>query len=149
MRIGHRFHALIPAREREFLAFIRRAGPNDTHDGDQAVNLAHVAHAAQARHRGRFDVMHRPCAASGDHFPYLRILPRLLPLSGGEGVRRTEPADRAVASWTAPVLWRFRPASIAKAPEDWRTKTWRGLRQFMESLHSFFRRPWDTEPRTS
>src|SRR6266540_6468048 len=30
-----------------------------------------------------------------------------------------EPADRAVASWSAPVLWRFRPASIAKAPEDW------------------------------
>jgi len=30
-------------------------------------------------------------------------------------------ADRAVASWTAPVLWRFRPASIAKAPQDWRT----------------------------
>ena len=30
-----------------------------------------------------------------------------------------EPVDRAVASWSAPVLWRFRPASIAKAPEDW------------------------------
>src|SRR5437870_11438980 len=81
MRIRHRFHALIPAREREFLAFIRRAGPNDTHDGDQAVNLAHVAHAAQASHRGRFDMMHRPCAATGDHLPHPRILPRLLPLT--------------------------------------------------------------------
>src|ERR1041385_6093232 len=79
MRIGHRFHALVPAREREFLAFIRRTGPNDTHDGDQAVDLAHVAHAAQARHCGRFDVMHRPCAATGDHLPHLRVLPRLPP----------------------------------------------------------------------
>src|SRR6185369_7445653 len=78
MRIRHRFQALIPAREREFLAFIRRAGPNDTHDGDQAVNLAHVAHAAQARHRGRFDMMHRSCAATGNHLPHLRVLPRLL-----------------------------------------------------------------------
>src|SRR5437016_12889454 len=78
MRIGHRFHALVPPREREFLAFIRRTGPNDTHDGDQAVDLAHVAHAAQAGHRGRFDMMHRPCAATGDHLPHLRVLPRLL-----------------------------------------------------------------------
>src|SRR5437867_4217569 len=156
MRIGHRFHALIPPREREFLAFIRRTGPNDTHDGDQAVNLAHVAHAAQARHRGRFDMMHRPCAATGDHFPDLRVLPRLpltpsLSPSGGGGVRRTEPADRAVASWTAPVPWRFRLARLhcQSARRLAHSKTWRGLGQFMESLLPHLRMHWDHEPTPS
>src|SRR5438093_11498335 len=109
MRVSHRFHALVPAREREFLAFIRRAGPNDTHDGDQAVDLAHVAHAAQARHRRRFDMMHRPCAAAGDHLPDLRVLPRLflptpsLSPRGGEGAPRSVPAAAAAAFWTTPV----------------------------------------------
>src|SRR6266516_2958015 len=175
MRIGHRFHALIPPREREFLAFIRRAGPNDTHDGDQAVNFAHVAHAAQARHRGRFDMMHRPCAATGNHLPHLRVLPRLLPRfsltltlrssiksrikikskkspaeSAGVVTLTTkfvkgllsffrmhwaqEPPDRAVASWTAPVLWRFRSARLhcQSARRLAHSKTWRGLQRFME-----------------
>src|SRR5438093_8712773 len=157
MRVSHRFHALVPAREREFLAFIRRAGPNDTHDGDQAVDLAHVAHAAQARHRRRFDMMHRPCAAAGDHLPDLRVLPRLLPLtpslspSGGEGVRRTEPADGAVASWTAPVPWRFRLARLhcQSARRLAHSKTWRGLRRFMESPHDFDAVHWDHEPTPS
>jgi hypothetical protein len=31
-----------------------------------------------------------------------------------------EPVERAAASWSAPVLWLFRPASVAKAPQDWR-----------------------------
>src|SRR6266496_4666662 len=45
-----------------------------------------------------------------------------------------EPADRAVASWTAQVLWRFRLARpIAKAPEDWRTPKPGGARRFIES----------------
>src|SRR6266704_740372 len=185
MRIRHRFHALIPAREREFLAFIRRAGPNDTHDGNQAVNLAHVAHAAQARHRGRFDMMHRPCAATGNHLPHLRVLPRLLPRfsltltrnltltlrssiksrikikskkspaeSAGVVTLTTkfvkgllsffrmhwaqEPPDRAVASWTGPVLWRFRSARLhcQSARRLAHSKTWRGFRQFMERLTS-------------
>src|SRR5437879_383212 len=48
-----------------------------------------------------------------------------------------EPADRAVASWSAPALWRFRSAPLPKAPEDWRTKTWRGLRRLpLSSLAS-------------
>jgi len=37
-------------------------------------------------------------------------------------------------------------ASIAKAPEHWRiSKTWRGLRRFMESPLSFFRMHWNHE----
>ena len=52
MRVGHRFHALITARERQFLAFVGRAGANDADDGNQPVYFPHVAHAAQARHRG-------------------------------------------------------------------------------------------------
>src|SRR5881394_161752 len=183
MRIGHRFHALITSREREILPFIRRTGPNDTHDSDQAVDFTHVAHAAQARHRGRFDMMHRPRAATGNHLPYLRVLPRLpprfsltltlrssiksrieikskkSPVESAGGVILTiwfvesllsffrmhwdhEPADRAVASWTAPVLWRFRSARLhcQSARRLAHSKTWRGFRQFMESLLPHLRR---------
>src|SRR5436190_6439177 len=51
-----------------------------------------------------------------------------------------EPVDCAVASWTAPVLWRFWLARLhrqsARRPEDWRTPkpgggshgSWRGPR---------------------
>src|SRR6266567_2875042 len=46
-----------------------------------------------------------------------------------------EPADRAVASWTAPVLWRFRFARLdcQSARRLTHSITWRGLRRFMES----------------
>src|SRR6266581_7483934 len=39
-----------------------------------------------------------------------------------------EPADRAVASWTAPVLWRFRLAHLycQSARRPVHSKTWRG-----------------------
>src|SRR5206468_13107029 len=51
-----------------------------------------------------------------------------------------EPADRAAASWTAPVLWRFRSARLhcQSARRLAQSKTWRGLRRSMESLLSFF-----------
>jgi len=52
----------------------------------------------------------------------------------GETLPRPKPArrvselsDRAVASWSAPVLWRFRLVPLAKAPEDENPKTWRYL----------------------
>src|SRR5690349_14249265 len=48
-----------------------------------------------------------------------------------------EPADRAAASWTAPVLWRFRLARLHSQSARRLahcSKTWRGLRRFMESL---------------
>src|SRR5438094_450424 len=47
-----------------------------------------------------------------------------------------ETADRAVASWTAPVLWRFRLARLhcQSARRLAHSKTWRGLRRFMESM---------------
>src|SRR5213593_3111809 len=62
-----------------------------------------------------------------------------------------EPADRAVASWTAPVLWRFRLARLhcQSARGLAQSKTWRGLRRFMESLDDFDAVHWDHEPRTS
>ena len=46
-----------------------------------------------------------------------------------------EPADRAIASWSAPVLWRFRLARLhcQSARGLAHSKTWRGLRRFMES----------------
>jgi len=49
--------------------------------------------------------------------------------------RDHEPADRAVASWTAPVLWRFQLARLhcQSARRLAHSKTWRGLRRFMES----------------
>src|SRR5262245_5660615 len=56
-----------------------------------------------------------------------------------------QPVDCAVASWTAPVLWRFWPASIAKAPKN-PEKTWRSLRRFLESPHALDGVRWDDEP---
>src|SRR5438093_7249535 len=60
-----------------------------------------------------------------------------------------EPADREVASWTAPVLWRFRLAHLhcQGARRLAHSKTWRGLRRFMEGPLSVFRMHWDHEPR--
>src|SRR5438094_10539783 len=57
----------------------------------------------------------------------------------------------AVASWTAPVLWRFRLARLhcQSARRLAHSKTWRGLRQFMESPLSFFHMHGDHERRTS
>src|SRR5438034_6351659 len=141
MRIGHRFHALIPAREREFLAFIRRAGPNDTHDGDQAVNLAHVAHAAQARHRGRFDMMHRPCAATGNHLPHLRVLPRLLPRFSLTLTRNLTLTLRSSIKSRIKIKSKKSPAESAGVV----TLT----TKFVKGLLSFFRMHWAQEPRTS
>src|SRR5437667_5912842 len=45
-----------------------------------------------------------------------------------------EPANRAAASWTAPVLWRFRLARLHRqsARRLAHSKTWRSLRRFME-----------------
>ena len=77
VRIRHRLQALIAAREGQLLRFVGRAGTDDGDDGDQSVDLPHVRHAVQRRHGGRFDVMHRPRSAAGDHLPHLRILPRL------------------------------------------------------------------------
>src|SRR6266516_6803788 len=59
-----------------------------------------------------------------------------------------EPADRAVASWTAPVLWRFRLARLhcQSARRLAQSKTCRGHRRFMESPLSLFRMHWDHEP---
>src|SRR6266496_5474857 len=59
-----------------------------------------------------------------------------------------EPADRAAASWTAPVLWRFRLARLHRqsARRLAHSKTWRGFQRFMESLLSPFRMHWDPEP---
>src|SRR5881394_3886257 len=67
-----------------------------------------------------------------------------------------EPMDCAVASWAAPVFWRFWLARLhrqsasrrgagaalwraAKAERLAHSKTWRGFRWFMESSLSFFR----------
>ena len=77
VRIRHGFESLIPPCEREFLAFVSRARPGDAHDGDERVDVANVALAAQTVHGRAFDMMHRPRAAAGNHFPNLRILPRL------------------------------------------------------------------------
>src|SRR5439155_20270169 len=59
-----------------------------------------------------------------------------------------EPGDRAVASWSAPVLWRFRSARLhsQSARRLAHSKTWRGLRRFMESPHDFVAVHWDLEP---
>src|SRR6266850_7795518 len=59
-----------------------------------------------------------------------------------------EPANRAIASWTAPVLWRFRLARLhcQSARGLAHSKTWRGLRRFMESPHDFDAVRWDPEP---
>src|SRR5439155_7254725 len=45
-----------------------------------------------------------------------------------------EPADRAVASWTAPVLWRFRLAGLQcqSARRLAHSKTWRGFQRIVE-----------------
>src|SRR5436190_1180398 len=73
-----------------------------------------------------------------------------------------EPVDCAVASWTAPVLWRFWLARLhrqsasrrraeaalwraAKAGRLAHSKTWRGLPRFMENLLSHLRMPWENE----
>src|SRR5213075_3592060 len=60
-----------------------------------------------------------------------------------------EPADRAVASWTAPVLWRFRLARLhcQSAGRLAHSKTWRGLQRFMESPDGFDAVHWDHELR--
>src|SRR5947207_5575125 len=60
-----------------------------------------------------------------------------------------EPADRAAASWTAPVLWRFRLARLhcQSARRLAHSKTWRGLRRFMESFLGLAAVHWDHEPR--
>ncbi len=73
MRIGHRLQPLIAPRERQLLRFIGRTGPDDAYDGHQPVDLPHVGHAAETDHRGGLDVMHRPRAATGDHFPDVRV----------------------------------------------------------------------------
>ena len=44
-----------------------------------------------------------------------REQPRFVPLN------RKKPSWIASASWSAPVLWRFRPPTTSTAPEDWRT----------------------------
>src|SRR6266550_3233444 len=51
-----------------------------------------------------------------------------------------EPDDRAVASWTAPVLWRFGLACLhcQSARRLAHSKSWRGQRRFMERPVSFF-----------
>src|SRR5216117_1875438 len=61
-----------------------------------------------------------------------------------------EPADRAAASWTAPVLWRFRLARLHRqsARRLAHSKTWRGFQWFMESPTGFFQ-PTPTPPRSS
>src|SRR5216117_1424989 len=61
-----------------------------------------------------------------------------------------EPADRAAAFWTAPVLWRFRLARLHRqsARRLAHSKTWRGFQWFMESPTGFFQ-PTPTPPRSS
>ncbi len=76
MRIGYRFKSLIAPRERQFLAFVGRARPDDADNGNERVNVLHVALATQASHGRTFNVMHRPRAAAGNHFPNRCILPR-------------------------------------------------------------------------
>src|SRR6266545_6180128 len=46
-----------------------------------------------------------------------------------------EPADRAGASWTAPVLWRFWLPRLHRQSARGlaHSKTWRGFQRFMES----------------
>ena len=77
MRIGHRLQALVTARESQLLRLVGRTGADDGDNGNQPVDLAHVRHLVQARHGGRFDMMHRPRAAADDHVPHLRVVPRL------------------------------------------------------------------------
>src|SRR6266516_7721143 len=52
-----------------------------------------------------------------------------------------EPVDRAAASWTAPVLWRFRLARLhsQSARRLAHSKTWRGFQRFLESGFDAFR----------
>src|SRR6266496_1263665 len=56
-----------------------------------------------------------------------------------------EPADRAAASWTAPVLWRFRLARLHRQSARGlaHSKTWRGFQRFMESLLGLAVVHWD------
>ena len=60
-----------------------------------------------------------------------------------------EAADRAVASWSASVHWRFRSACVHRPSASGLAKTWRGLRRFMESPLVIFAAHCDHEPRTS
>ena len=76
MGISDWFKPLVAAREGELFTFIGRTGSDDTDNGNERVNIAHVTLAAKAGHGGAFDVMHRAPAAARNHFPNLRVLPR-------------------------------------------------------------------------
>ena len=76
MWIGHWLKALIAPREGQLLAFVGRAGPDNADDGNETVNLAHVAHSAEAGHRRAFDMMDGPRIAAGNHLPHVVVAPR-------------------------------------------------------------------------
>src|SRR6266446_9545181 len=76
MRIAHRLKPLIAPREGQLLAFVGCAGPNDADNGNQAVNLIHVAHPAKAGHGRALDVVDGASIAAGDHLPDYRVSPR-------------------------------------------------------------------------
>src|ERR1051326_7546085 len=76
MQIAHRAEALVPARKFHLLAFIGGARTNHRDDGDQRIDVMHVAHFAERDHRRAFNVMDGAGAAAGDEGPDLTIVPR-------------------------------------------------------------------------
>src|SRR6266567_3783821 len=95
MWVGHWLKALIAPREGQLLAFVGRAGPDNADDGNETVNLAHVAHSAQAGHRRAFDMMDGPRIAAGNHLPHVGVAPRF---------GRLRVAEQQAAS-PSPIRW--------------------------------------------
>src|SRR6266478_6728887 len=75
MWITHWAEFLITAGKFHFLALVGRAGTNHRDDGDQGVDVMHVAHFAERNHGRTFDVMHGPGVAVGDEAPNGGIIP--------------------------------------------------------------------------
>jgi len=75
MMIHYRLKSLVVPGEGQFFSLVGRSGKDDTDDGNESVNLAHIAHSAKARYGGRFDMMHSPRSAPGNHLPHIWVVP--------------------------------------------------------------------------
>src|SRR5689334_10612760 len=76
MWITNGAEALVTAGKFHFLALIRCAGANDGDNGNEGIDVAHIAHFAKRDHSRAFNVMHGAGAAAGDEIPDFGVVPR-------------------------------------------------------------------------
>ena len=104
MRIGDELQPLIATGEPGFLLFIGRARTDHADNGDQAIDIPHVAHAAEAHHGRTFNVVNRARPAAGDHFPDGGVAPHFPTLLGAAPLHRHGRLGHSRACGTALVV---------------------------------------------